>query len=79
MQIKGEKNTVSTITITNTLLNKLPSPISYIPKRLPRESPKLLSRSYSLVSFSSSPLDSTLEIPSWVGTPRPLVHISYRN
>ena len=79
MQIKGEKNTISTVTITNTLLNKLPSPISYIPKRLPHESPKLLSRSYSLVSFSSSPLDSTLEIPSWVGTPRPLVHISYRN
>ena len=67
------------VIITNTLLNKLPSLVSYIPRRLPCESPKLLSRSHSAMSLSSPPLDSSLYTPSWVGTPRPFVHISYGN
>ena len=39
--------TSSQVIITNTLLSKLPSPVNYILRRLPRELPKLLSRSYS--------------------------------
>ena len=61
------------------LPNNLPYPVSYIPRRLHRESPKLLNRSYSPVSLSSSLVDSSLETPSLVKTARPLMHISYEN
>ena len=71
--------TSSQVTITNKLLSKLPSPVNYILRRLPRELPKLLSRSYSPVSLSSFLIDSSPKTPSCGITPRPLVHISYGN
>ena len=69
----------SQVTIANRLLNKLPSPVSCIPRRLPYKSPKLLNISYSPVSLSSSHMDSSSKTPLWIRTPRLLVHISYGN
>ena len=59
--------------------SRLPSSVNYIPKRLPRESPKFLRRSYSPILLSSFLVDLSHKTPSRVGTLRPLVHISYRN